>query len=186
MSLLDYEDFARSYAGIAKALAVPQWDAGGELVFVTVAGEGGAPIADPSAIRTALVASVRAAGDPYGRFAIAGYIAVYFRLAIAVKVDPDYLVDEVLAGVEAALRQRFAFASRGFAQPVAASEVLAAAHGVPGVVAARISGLYRSGSPGNFTRLPADPPIRLPDGSMRAAELLTLHPGPLDALTVMP
>jgi|AraplaMF_Col_mMF_1032025.scaffolds.fasta_scaffold00035_120 predicted phage baseplate assembly protein len=185
VSLLDYEDFARSYAGVAKALAVPQWDIGGELVFVTVAGEDGAPIADPSTIRTALIASVRAAGDPYSRFAIANYLSAYFQVAISVKVDPDYLTDEVLSGVEATLRDRFSFARRSFAQPVAASEVLAAAHSVAGVVAVNIGSLYRSGTPGNFVRLPADPPIRLPDGSLRAAELLTLHPGPLDALTVM-
>jgi hypothetical protein len=186
VSLLDYEDFARSYAGVAKALAVPQWDIGGELVFVTVAGEGGAPIADPSTIRTALVGSVRAAGDPYSRFAVGNYRGVYFRLAVSVKVDPTYIANDVLVGVEAVLRDRFSFDRRNFAQPVAASEVLAAIHSVAGVVAARIGSLYRAGTPGNFVRLPADPPIRLPDGSLRAAELLTLDPGPLDSLTVMP
>jgi hypothetical protein len=132
------------------------------------------------------VGSVRAAGDPYSRFAVGNYRGVYFRLAGSVKVDPAYIATDVLAGVEAVLRDRFSFARRDFAQPVAASEVLAAIHSVAGVVAARIGSLYRAGTPGNFVRLPADPPIRLPDGSLRAAELLTLDPGPLDSLTVMP
>ena len=185
VSLLDYQDYARAYAGVAKALAVPLWDAGGELVFVTVAGAAGAPIADPSIIRTALVGSVHAAGDPYSRFAIGNFIPVFFHLAAAVKVDPAYLSTGVLPRVEAALRTDFSFDSRDFAQPVSASEILATIHGVAGVLAARITSLSRAGTAGNFARLAADPPRRLANGHLRPAELLTLETGPL-SLEVMP
>ena len=40
------------------------------------------------------------------------------------KVDPDYETDAVLAAVEEALREGFAFDARAFGQPVALSEVI--------------------------------------------------------------
>src|SRR5262249_18275014 len=46
VSLLDYEDFARAYAGIAKALATWSWDGQRRGVFLTVAGPEGDPVAD--------------------------------------------------------------------------------------------------------------------------------------------
>lgn len=186
VSLLDYEDFARAYAGVAKALAVPMWDGTEQTVFITVAGEAGAPIPDPSAIRTALVGSIASAGDPYVRFDLATHVPAYFRFAGAVKVDLAFLPDLVLAAVEAALRDVFSFARRAFAQPVAMSEVIAAIHGVPGVVAANVTSLYRGNVPARRALIGADQPRRLANGRLRAAELLTLDPGPLDALVTMP
>jgi hypothetical protein len=186
VSLLDYEDYARAYAGVAKALAIPLWDGVNEVVFVTVAGEGGAPIPNPGEVHGALVQSMTSAGDPYTRFDVGNFVPVFFRLGVAVKVAPDRIAADVLAAVEAALRGVFSFTRRGFAQPVFASEVLATIHTVPGVIAARITELHRAGGSGNLTRLPADPPLQLTDGSLRGAELLTIDPGPLAALTVMP
>ncbi|WP_129793258.1 baseplate J/gp47 family protein [Sphingosinicella sp. CPCC 101087] len=187
VSLLDYEDFVRAYAGIAKALAVPIWDGVGELVFVTAAAEGGDPIPDPGTIRSALTAAVAGAGDPYARFHVGDHVPVHFRVGLAVKADAAFVADDVLSAVEAALRADFGFERRGFAQPVAASEVLAAVHGVSGVVAARLTALYRAESGGgNAARLHADPPRREPNGALRGAELLSLDPGPLDTLVLMP
>src|SRR6185295_3368783 len=42
VSLRDYEDFARGFSGIDKALAVPMWFGEKRGVFITVAGAGGA------------------------------------------------------------------------------------------------------------------------------------------------
>ena len=46
VSLRDYEDFARAFAGIAKALATWTWDGERQGVFVTVAGVDGTPLAE--------------------------------------------------------------------------------------------------------------------------------------------
>lgn len=185
VSLLDYEDFARAYAGIAKALALPLWDEGGELIFVTVAGEGAAPVPDTGALHEALVAAVQGAGDPYSRFAVGNFRKALFRLGLAVKVHPDHLPEVVLPAVEAALRGVFSFEARSLAEPVSASEILACVHTVRGVEAMRITSFYRGAIPGKAVRLPAEPPKRAANGALIPAELLMLDPGPLDTLELM-
>jgi hypothetical protein len=185
VSLLDYEDFARAYAGIAKAMALPLWDVGGELIFVTVAGEGGASVPDTGALHEALVGAVRDAGDPYSRFAIGNYRKALFRLGLAIKVNAAHLPEVVLPAVEAALRKAFSFDARALVDPVSASAILACVHAVAGVDAVRINRLYRGAAPGYAPRLPADPPVRAANGMLVPAELLILDPGPLDALELM-
>ncbi|HEX6639986.1 MAG TPA: hypothetical protein VF215_02680, partial [Thermoanaerobaculia bacterium] len=61
VSLQDFEDFARGFAGVAKAIAT--WSTGSERrgVFVTVAGPNGVAIDDT----TTLAAALRTYGDPY-------------------------------------------------------------------------------------------------------------------------
>jgi predicted phage baseplate assembly protein len=190
VSLRDYEDFARGFAGVAKTLASWSWDGRTRRVFVTVAGTDGAEIAANGTLHRNLVAALRGAGDPFVSFAVISYRPALFRLGLRVKVDPDRLPADVLPAVEAALRGHFDFHHRGFGQPVAMSEVIAVAQSVPGVVAIDLDRLYRSSAP-------ADPPGLVPrllaalpeignDGQMVAAELLTLDPAPLDLLEVMP
>jgi hypothetical protein len=69
------------------------------------------------------------------------------------------------------------------------SEVIAVAQSVPDVVAIDLDGLHRTTPPadaaGLHPRLPAALPAMGPDGEMTGAELLTLDPGPLEALEVM-
>jgi hypothetical protein len=84
------------------------------------------------------------------------------------------------------LRKQFSFDVRAFGQPVFSSEVIAAVQAVPGVVAVDLSKLYRADAAATLeTRLLAALPEMLADGSMVAAELLTLDPAPLDELGVM-
>jgi hypothetical protein len=91
-----------------------------------------------------------------------------------------------LSAVECALRADFSFDAREFGQPVTLSEVYAAIHRVPGVVAADINKLYRRGQslssqqPQPKARLLAALPVVQPDGRVAAAELLTLDRGPID------
>src|SRR5829696_8436912 len=63
VSLRDYEDFARAYAGIAKALATWIWTGETREVFVTVAGPAGRPIGDD--LLENLVKAMHAAGDQH-------------------------------------------------------------------------------------------------------------------------
>jgi len=101
----------------------------------------------------------------------------------------DRLAAKVLADVEAALRNAFSFAARGFGQTVTMSEVIAVAQAVPDVVAVDLDRLYRTAPPADAPilnpRLPAALPSLDPTGETLGAELLTLTPGPLDALEVM-
>ena len=190
VSLLDYEDFARSFIGIAKALASWSWDGQTRRVFVTVAGPNGAEVKESDGLHQRLLKALKEAGDPFIDVVVQSYQPVTFRLKLKIKVDPDHLEDIVLADVEATLRAAFAFGMRNFGQQVALSEVIATAQQVSGVVAVDVDRLYRSEPPNDdpvdHARLPAALPILSADGTMRAAELLTLDPGPLDGLEVMP
>ena len=64
VSVQDYTDFARSFAGIDKAQAT--WAASGTArgIFVTVAGPDGAAVADASETMVNLAGALRNYGDP--------------------------------------------------------------------------------------------------------------------------
>jgi predicted phage baseplate assembly protein len=186
VSLQDYEDFSRAFAGVAKALATFTWDGQTKRVFITVAGPDGAEIKPDSDTYKNLLSALQQAGDPFVSLRVKSYRPAYFRFAGKVKVDPDYETDVVLASVEQALREQFSFDVRAFGQPVFLSEVIASTQAVPGVIAVDSNKLYRVGRPATLeARLLAALPEMLADGSMVAAELLMLDGAPLDELGVM-
>ncbi|HEV3468474.1 MAG TPA: putative baseplate assembly protein [Pyrinomonadaceae bacterium] len=186
VSLRDYEDFARSFSGVAKALAAWTWNVHTRGVYVTVAGINGAAVADDSPLRTSLVSAMQKAGDPRVPVKIKSYRGVTFRVVADVKVDPDYVAADVLAAAEAALRASFSFEARAFGQPVTLSEVVAVLQDVPGVVAVDINRLHRADQPEALnTFLRSHAPRPGDDESVPPAELLTLDAGPLE-LGVLP
>jgi len=144
VSLRDYEDFARAFAGIAKALASWTWDGTTRGVLLTVAGDGGAAVNGTSTTFAHLLDALRAAGDPYVRIAMVSYLAAHFGLSAQVTKDPDYLAAKVKAAVEEAVKQQFSFDRRDFGERVALSEVLAVIQGVPGVVGVDVNALCRT------------------------------------------
>jgi len=185
VSLQDYEDFARSFSGISKALATWVWSGERRTVFVTVAGANGAEVKADSELYANLVKALRQFGDPGVSLRLASYQPRLFRLSAAIKVDADFLSDKVLAAVEQKLRASFSFEARTFGQPVHLSEIIAVMQNVPGVVAVDVNELYRTDQPAGLSpRLEAAAP-RLDGDTVLAAELLTLDPRPL-GLEVLP
>jgi predicted phage baseplate assembly protein len=185
VSLQDYEDFARTYAGIAKALATWTWENQTRRVFVTVAGPNGAEVTSGSELYKNLLAAMQKAGDPYVELRVKSYRSALFRITGSIIRDPEYQPQKVLAAVEQTLRAQFSFDARTFGQPVMLSEVIAAVQAVPGVIAVDIDKLYRTDQAAVLhPRLLAELPIWGAGGEMLAAELLTLDPGPLTDLTV--
>ncbi len=186
VSLSDYENFARAFGGIAKALATWTWDGRSRGVLVTVAGPNGAAVIPGSATFDNLLAAMRAAGDPFVELRVKTFRPAYFRFAGHIKIAAEFEIDKVLAAVEQALREQFSFAARAFGQPVMLSEVIAAVQAVAGVIAVDVDKLYRSGAtPSLQQRLLAELPVLTANGQLPAAELLTLDPAPLDQLGVM-
>ena len=181
VSLLDYEDFAMAFTGIAKAQARVLQLASGVVVAVTIAGQDGRPLAATNPVRANLLAALKSNGDPHVDVVLLDYQPLSFRLALKVKREPDYAIEPVLANVDAALRRRFGFDARALAQPVQESDVIATVHSVPGVLAVDLDALYLGATPSAQTRLLAAQ-MRLSGGVPRAAELLTLASGPLDRL----
>ncbi len=190
VSLLDYEDFARAFGGIAKAQARVLQLAAGPTIAITVAGDGNVPLSATNPTMVNLLAALKASGDPHVPVQLLAHQASTFRLALKVKRDPAYELDALLAAVEAELRSRFAFDARELAQPVHPSDVIATVHAVPGVVAVDLDLLYGGTSPvvqtlpARHTRLLASR-MRVAGGVALAAEILTLDPGPLHHLVEM-
>jgi predicted phage baseplate assembly protein len=184
VSLRDYEDFARAFAGIAKAHVAWTWVGHARGVFVTVAGPNGDPVPEKP-VQDNLVAALGKAGDPRVAVRVRSYRRALFRLAADVTPQPDAVANRVLADVTAALRGRFGFEVREFGQPVPMSEVVAVMQNVPGVEAVRVRVLQRVGGPAETylaTQMPRDGDA---DAGLEAAELLTLDPAPLDDLKVV-
>ncbi len=176
VSLQDYEDFARAFAGVAKALTTWTWYGETRGVFITVAGPGGSKIEEGSSTYKHLLDAIRKAGDPYIPVRVASYAPAYFQVEAKVQVDPDQMQDKVLAEVEQALRRQFSFEAREFGQPVTRSEILAVMQNVRGVVAVDLDVLKRSD---NQPHLRAALPQPTRTGQMVAAEMLLLDPRPL-------
>jgi predicted phage baseplate assembly protein len=181
VSLQDYEDFARAFSGIAKALATWTWFGEKRGVFVTVAGSKGAVVKDDSQLFHNLVTAMQAAGDPTVPLRVASYQPRLFQVSAVLKLDPDLLPAKVLADVTQTLRDAFAFEARDFGQPVHFSEVVGITQNVRGVLAADITEFHRSdqaAGPKPEPHLAAAVP-RPGDTVVSAAELLTLDPRPL-------
>jgi hypothetical protein len=191
VSVLDYEDFARAFSGIAKAQAAVLQVRGGVTVAITLAAPDGASITSASPVWQNLLDALRRNGDPHVAVTLLSAQTSTFRIGLKVKADPAYEADTVLAGVEAALRGHFSFDGRDLGQPVQQSDVIATAQNVPGVVAIDLTRLYGGTRPPEQTAASLQPRLlasrmRVEAGSAKPAEILTLDPAPFDLLEEMP
>jgi hypothetical protein len=178
VSLQDYEDFARAFAGISKALATWTWTGQKRSVYLTVAGTAGATVEQD--LYKKLVSAIQQAGIPGVPVTVVSYQARFFRLVANIQVDPAYLPDLVLPAVEKELRDHFSFSNRSFGQPVALSEVFSVMQNVEGVTAVDIDKLYRSDDPVTLQdRLDAEVP-RPGNESADPAEILIIDSRPVD------
>lgn len=184
VSVLDYEDYARAYTGIAKAQATVLNTRAGQTVFISVAGDKGVQPPDSTLIK--LLNTLKQNGDPLVHCEIKAYNEAAFHLALRIKRAPDYDGKKVLAGVEAALRSAFSFDARDFGQSVSRSEIIAVAQEVDGVLGVDLDSFYRGTAVKLEKRL--TPAAATVDalGNVHAAELLLLDTGPLDSLEEMP
>jgi predicted phage baseplate assembly protein len=178
VSLSDYEDFARGFAGVGKARGAAVWDGDGRLVHVTVAAVDGNTVDPTSALYTNLVAAIAALSDGIERYAVDSFVPRHFALEASILVDADRTPDDVLAAAIAAVTAAYAFAARELAQPVTEAEVMTLLAGVPGVTAAFVSKLYRTDRPATLEPVisAADAAWNASTRKVTAAELLLLLP----------
>ncbi|MBO9205505.1 MULTISPECIES: putative baseplate assembly protein [Niastella] len=182
VSLKDYEDFARAFAGISKAIATWVWTGQKRSVHLTVAGYDGATIDPAGALYENLSAAIAASGIPEVLVIIESYQPRFFCVTAGILVHPDYLPELVLALVKQKLQEQFSFEQRNFGQPVVYSEVIAVMQQVEGVTAVDIDDWYRLDQAPNgpekaridakTTRSGSDNPF--------AAELLTIDPNSIN------
>jgi hypothetical protein len=184
VSVTDYADFARTFAGMAKAHVAVLPVGNVRTIVVTVSGPDG--VAVPPEQQSSLVTSLRQYGDPLAPVMVVPHRAVGFTLEMTVRRHPDHDLAQVLAAVAAELTAGFDFAAREFAQPVRRSEVIAAAHRAPGVTAVDLNLLhYGTDPPSDQPRLLAGGP-EVSGSTVSGAELLLLDADPLTWLKEMP
>lgn len=180
VSLQDYEDFTRAFAGVSKALATWTWFGQTRGIFITIAGPDGATISETSETYTNLLGALRESGDAHVPLRVASYRPARFRLSARLSIDPIYVRADVLTAAETALRRAYRFAARQFGQAVTLSQTYAILQQVAGVTAVEIQQLYRSSEPPalNARLIAAAPQAGRAD--QQAAELLLLADQPIE------
>ena len=138
VSITDYQNFASTFAGIAKAYAL--WIPNGvnRGVFLTVAGANGASLTG-SLTLTNLVNALRSYGTPNIAIHAQSFYETVFRLSASIAYDPAYDPDAVNAAILTLLTSTYSFANRTFGQGVSSDEIAALLQGVSGVVAVNVT-----------------------------------------------
>ena len=133
VSVQDYADFARTFAGIGKASASRVSDGARQLVHLTIAGADDIPIDEHSDLFVNLKRALQDFGDPFLPVKIAVRELLALFIAAKVRVLPDYEWESVEPKVRATLLEAFSFDRRELGQSVTPSEVIAVIQRVRGV-----------------------------------------------------
>jgi len=183
VSLRDYEDFARAFAGVGKAQAAMLTRGELRLIHMTVAAQNGGAIEPGSATAINLRDAIDAARHPKHQVRIDSYAKRTFNFSARLLIDPTYIAEQVEAKVREALLADFSFDRREFGQAVTESEIVAIAQKVKGVVAVLefdLPGADAQGrllaKPGRFDETQIDP-----NGTLtKPAELLLINSDDID------
>jgi predicted phage baseplate assembly protein len=139
VSLTDYQNFAATFAGIAKASAT--WVPSGPYrgIYVTVAAADGAQLLPSSQTFSYLMTALQNYGNPNVAINIQSFYETTFGVSADILYDRAYSQPAVEAAVLALLQSTYSFANRTFGQGVYADEIAALIQGVPGVIAVNVS-----------------------------------------------
>lgn len=133
VSIQDYADFARTFAGIGKASAARLTDGTRTLVHVTIAGAGDIPIDVTSDLYRNLNVALHQFGDPFLPVAVGVRELLALVVSAQVKVLPGYDWELVEPAIRTRLLDAFGFGRRELGQDVLPSEVITAIQGIAGV-----------------------------------------------------
>ncbi len=147
VSLQDFSDFARAFAGIGKAQALPIWSGEQQIVHITIATESGEVVVEPTLGN--LGAAIDLARDPLQKVVLGSFQRRYFHLKASLLIDETYLWTDVETAVRAAIENAFAFEKRSFAQPVTAAEIIDLIHDQKGIIAVDLDELHLVDEDGN-------------------------------------
>ena len=141
VSITDYQNFAPTFAGIAKAYAIWIPSGPGRGVFLTVAAAGGSALPPGNPTLDNLIAALHNYGNPLIPITAFRSWRRCSSFTADLKYDPSYDATAVKASILAQLTENYSFANRTFGQGVSADEIAALIQGVPGVIAVNVTGL---------------------------------------------
>jgi predicted phage baseplate assembly protein len=133
VSVQDYADFTRTFAGVAKASAVRLSDGLRQLVHVTIAGSSDAPIDQSSDLFRNLTQALVRFGDPSLPLQVAVRELLLLVIVANVRVKALYAWESVERKVRDALLKTFSFERCELGQSVFLSDVLSTIQQVEGV-----------------------------------------------------
>ncbi len=186
VSVQDYADFARTFAGIAKASAVELSDGRRQVVHLTIAGTNEIPIDKNSDLYRNLVQALRQLGDPFQPIQVDTRELMLLVISANVKILGDYQWESVEPEIRTTLLDQFSFERRELGQDVFLSEVISTIQQVPGVAYVDVD-VFNS-----VSETEAVDPAKLVEklqklaqtgvtqGQARAGEAQSSEPNPLD------
>lgn len=139
VSVQDYADFSRSYAGTGKSASIKLSNGRRQVVFVTIAGAEDIPILPTSDLYRNLVQALQQLGDPHLPILVGVRNAELLVIAAGIQVLPDYQFEDVEPNVRSALLNTFSFDQRNLGQTAFLSEAISAMQGVAGVAFVNVS-----------------------------------------------
>jgi len=133
VSIEDYGNFSRTFAGVGKAASRRISDGRRQLVEITIAGVEDAPIDPTSDLYRNLLIALQQYGDPAMPIQLDVRELVMLVTSVNIKLRQDYQWDPVAAAVRAAILDYFGFDNRSFGQPALLCELIALIQGIEGV-----------------------------------------------------
>jgi predicted phage baseplate assembly protein len=133
VSTVDYENFARTFAGIGKASAKKLSDGFRYVVHLTLAGVDDIPIDENSDLYRNLRAALAKNGDPRQAVRLKRRELKALIASVNVRIGPEYLWEKVEPVIRAAMLDTFSFERRELGQSVFLSEIISVIQRVKGV-----------------------------------------------------
>ncbi|MEK6406972.1 MAG: putative baseplate assembly protein [Acidobacteriota bacterium] len=164
VSTRDYGDFARTFGGVGKAFSMRLSDGQRELVHVTIAGAGDAPIDESSDLLRNLRQALTQFGDPAMPVSVAVRELMLLVISAGVQLLPDYVWEKVAPKIRVKMLEAFSFENRELGQDAFLSEVISAMQSVPGVAYVDVDAF------GGVAEKNADGSVRTPNGLIAAAQ----------------
>ncbi len=140
VSIDDYANFTRTYAGIGKAASQRISDGHRQLVEITIAGAEDIPIDTTSQLYQNLLLTLRNFGDPSLPVQVDIRELLVLVLSAKVSILSTYKWEIVSAAIRSAILCQFGFDQRDLGQPALLCEIIAAIQSVDGVVYVDIVG----------------------------------------------
>jgi hypothetical protein len=133
VSTKDYADYARTFAGIGKAVAARLTDGRRQIVHLTIAGAEDIPIDVNSDLYKNLRRALSQYGDPHRAVKVETGELMALVIGAKVRVLPQYQWETVEPKIRAALLDEFSFERRELGQNVFLSEVIGTIQQIAGV-----------------------------------------------------
>ena len=181
VSITDFEDFTRAFAGIGKARADLMWKGENRIVHITVAGATADSSTVSDSLRENLSLAINSVRHSNIDIVINNFVPLLFGLTAAINVHRDYVAETVMESVRSMLLETFHFDNRQFTQNVTPSEIIAVMQSIEGVVYVDLNTLNNTDifATDHFQLVAR--PARWEAQEIAPAELLTIDP---NAITI--